>query len=389
MPVRQVRQVQFDGSAKISLTIPFIPAPAPSQTSQTGVPSIEQLSPGVNPTGGSLAGGHSYFYSLAAIDPNGQLGPCSGNIQVIVPSGSNVNQISLVGFSPFDRYAQQFNVYRAIDDPQYPLLILANAVLGTGGSYGNTPASGFGVGQFGGIAYGGGSAGSQPFNFIDTGLATSQILPPSQTLVTTRAYWRLTGTTTWNLGAEATDRTQTALTFTLPINIAGQSIDVQLRSVGPSGWETPQGIGPIQSFVLSGQDANSLAVNGFTAINTFGNLVLKNIENLPLSSQSINDTALHGITGGSVTITTNGNPILLILSGSIAPPSSGTVTFSFYRDGSQIGPLQAYSTGSGISMIFIDGAAFAGSHTYAVQWQNSAAVTTTLNNGNFQVIELG
>lgn len=232
MAISQATQTMADGTVAIAVTVPFIVAPTPDGGCSTTEPNALNLQISQFVTGGSLAGGHNYYYLFVAIDSLGLLSPVSPTIEVIVPSETDLNVIEFSGITPFDANAAQYNVYRAVDDPQQMFLIQGpTAVLGGG-----------------------------TFSFTDTGIATSNVLPPDQQLAKTRVYWRLTGTTIWNIGAETQDRSQTSLTFYLPVNVAGQSIDVQLRSVSSNGTETPEIAAPTTTYTVTGVYPSSLSI---------------------------------------------------------------------------------------------------------------------------------
>lgn len=172
----QQTQQLADGNVAIAITVPFIPPQNPPIACTTSPPASLNLSTGISQltTGGSLAGGHNYFYSFTALDSSGVETVASRSIEVVVPLGTNTNKVTLAGVRPFDSNAVNYKVYRAVDNPLSPLLIQGPTAIPAGGS----------------------------FSFTDTGLSTSSQLPPSGEAYNIRAYWRLNGATLWALGTE-------------------------------------------------------------------------------------------------------------------------------------------------------------------------------------------
>ncbi|MDQ2841575.1 MAG: phage tail protein, partial [Acidobacteriota bacterium] len=107
--VQEQIQAQIDGSATDTLTMYFSQPTVPSSNS-TNVPLIG-LSPIYQTTGGTLSGGENLYYAVTALDAAGNEGPLSFTAPVLMPTGTNTNQVTIVGLS-FPQNAVQFNVYR-------------------------------------------------------------------------------------------------------------------------------------------------------------------------------------------------------------------------------------------------------------------------------------
>jgi hypothetical protein len=227
----------YDGTVKIEIVVPFQPSPTLEPAITCAPICVGNLSYVVNTTGGTIEGYQSIYYGFVAIDANGNMSPMSDLIEVLVPTGTNTNQVVISGLNPFDQNAVAFLTFQSFNNPWNPQL-LQNATA--------VPSS----------------SGNSSFTFTDSGLSQIPQLPPSQEITSTRLYWRKTGDTQWTLGNVTQDTTQTSLTFIVPHNIQGQSIDIQLRSVSMFGVETPAGIAPIETFVVTGVTPVGVLITG-------------------------------------------------------------------------------------------------------------------------------
>lgn len=230
----------FDGTVGLYLTVPFTPAPVPvgSLARQPNFSyGFDRSS--VSSTGGTLLGHTNYYYYFVAIDVNGNWSIVSGAVEVVIPNnGVNTNQITITDANPFDPNAVAYLVFCSVGDPWQPLLVQTATAVPTGSS----------------------------FSFTDTGLLPIDQLPPSQSLIATRLYWRKTGDVQWTLGAVTHTPLQSALTFQVPLNIQGQSIDIQLRSLGAQNngtWETPASFAPIATYVVQGITPSEIIIGGY------------------------------------------------------------------------------------------------------------------------------
>jgi len=147
------------------------------------------------------------------------------------------------------------------------------------------------------------------------------------------------------------------------------------------------------------------------AVDASGNLLLKNINNgigsTAFPTQASNTYAV--IPEMTTTVTTKGNKVLIIFSGTFAdtgsPPPTGRLTniFALFRDGVQISQDYVadvnspsyYNYDFQFSLSFIDSPT-AASHTYDIRWKFAGDVNShLLANGTggisrtLQVVELG
>jgi hypothetical protein len=107
--VQEQSSAQTDGSAATTLSITFT---QPTQPPLNG-PNLPllNLSPTVSTTGGTLAGGSTYYYAVSANDASGKEGMLSFVAAAAVPAGTTTNAVTLTGLS-FPATAATFNVYR-------------------------------------------------------------------------------------------------------------------------------------------------------------------------------------------------------------------------------------------------------------------------------------
>ena len=224
MAISQSLQSMLDGSLGIAINVPFIIPKLPTPGGLTGAPTLLGLATAQSSTGGSLAGGHNYYYYLTAIDSFGDESPASTiPIEVVVPPGTNTNQVEILGNNfLFDKNAVKYNVYRSIDTPLLPLLISSGNSVPTGAA----------------------------FTFTDSGLGTANVIAPCGSLNSINLYWRVTGTAMWHWGA----RSQPTL----------QILDIFSGSALSSNWTITEGGFSVASGLVStssvGGDSRSSAV---------------------------------------------------------------------------------------------------------------------------------
>jgi hypothetical protein len=148
-----------DGATDVELSVAFT---SPGGKPGTLPAPLVSLVPVVSETGGSLAGGLSYFYALSAVDSSGGESPVSFVVEAVTSADTNTNSVVLDGIS-LPAGSVSFHVYRATG--QGPLFRIATA---------QTP---------------------QP-SFTDPGLLPLTELPPDPQFDHVNIYWR------WELSAE-------------------------------------------------------------------------------------------------------------------------------------------------------------------------------------------
>ncbi len=104
-------QTLNDGTATDKITVNFAQPRKPSATT-TNIPLLS-LAAQFQTTGGSLAGGSTYYYAVSAVDGANQEGPLSFTVPAVVPVGTNTNCVTIAEIS-LPAYASSFNVYRGI-----------------------------------------------------------------------------------------------------------------------------------------------------------------------------------------------------------------------------------------------------------------------------------
>jgi hypothetical protein len=146
--------VEKGGDGAVTLAADFR-APEKPAASGAGLP-IVSLAAEVHTTGGTLAGGATFYYAVSAVDEEGAEAGLSFTVRATVPPGTNTNAVVLRGLS-FGSGARGFHVYR-----------------------GRTP------GQFLRIA------ANQPIasQFVDTGFAAVLIAPPDENYDHANFHWR-------------------------------------------------------------------------------------------------------------------------------------------------------------------------------------------------------
>ena len=139
------------------------------------------------------------------------------------------------------------------------------------------------------------------------------------------------------------------------------------------------------------------AAHAAAAFDSVGNLTLKNITGVNGTTVNPNTSSATYVVMPEMThtITTKGNPVLLLFSG-IFQTSSGEGEIAIFRDGSQVTTdyiVPTVSGGSGhipFSIAFIDQNPTAASHTYDVRWLTVGTFITNVGTTRgFQAVELG
>jgi hypothetical protein len=135
------------------------------------------------------------------------------------------------------------------------------------------------------------------------------------------------------------------------------------------------------------------------AVDSSGNLLLKNIANVVGTTVTPTSagTTFSVIPEMTVTVTTNGNKVLITFSGTMILPSGGlSVNFAIFKDGTQINKQVGANSGSSttserqvVTLTYVDSAT-AASHTYDVRWNPAgASIASQLTERQLQVVELG
>jgi hypothetical protein len=213
------------GLPEIEINVPF-KVPPEANSKATFMPHSENLSYAVATTGGTIIATTNRFYYLAPIDSDGNYGPLSNPIEVLIPNATNTNKVTISGPNPFDLGAVNYEVYLSLDDPwSIGRISGPTAVPAIGGTLTITD---------------------------DGSVSPSSTLPPDLQFTGARAYWRKSGDTQWLFGAQTPDRSVTSLKFTIPYNVNGQVIEIQLRSLFFGGVEMAPEVAPIFTYTVTG-----------------------------------------------------------------------------------------------------------------------------------------
>ncbi|MGH9663380.1 MAG: phage tail protein, partial [Bryobacteraceae bacterium] len=86
-----------DGSFTVSLGVDFVVPNKPGATTAS-IPLLS-LSPQIDTTGGTLAGGQTLYYAVSAVDSNGVEGALSFSVGATIPAGTNTNSVTLTTLS--------------------------------------------------------------------------------------------------------------------------------------------------------------------------------------------------------------------------------------------------------------------------------------------------
>jgi hypothetical protein len=98
-----------DGSMEVELDVGFA-VPRAAIAGDVEIPVLS-LSPAVATSGGSLAGGQTLYYAIAAVSTDGRESDVSFLVRAVVPPGTSTNRVQLQGIS-FSPGTASFNVYR-------------------------------------------------------------------------------------------------------------------------------------------------------------------------------------------------------------------------------------------------------------------------------------
>lgn len=153
--IQEQSVAQTDGSSATTLSISFT-QPAQPPMNGPNLPLLS-LSPTIATTGGTLAGGTTYYYAVSASDVSGNEGMLSFVVAAAVPAGAATNSITLNSLS-FPATATSFNVYRGAN-PQLLCRIASGQALAVA--------------------------------FTDSGLAAQPIGPPDSSFDHANFYYRL------------------------------------------------------------------------------------------------------------------------------------------------------------------------------------------------------
>ena len=94
----------------MKLSVAFTP-PGTLTPSLANIPLVS-LSPTIETTGGTLAGGQTLYYAVSATDANGAESGLSFAVRAKIPAGTNTNAVSLTGLSFSPGNTAGFSVYR-------------------------------------------------------------------------------------------------------------------------------------------------------------------------------------------------------------------------------------------------------------------------------------
>ena len=144
-----------DGTFTVSLSVAFDP-PAKPVATRVSIPLLS-LNASVSSTGGTLAGGQTFYYAISARDGDVGESGLSFVVPANIPAGTNTNAVTLSGLSVSSGTAG-FDVYRGIN-PQELLLIASNVAVAA--------------------------------TYTDTGAAAELQGPPDQNYDHANFYWRL------------------------------------------------------------------------------------------------------------------------------------------------------------------------------------------------------
>jgi hypothetical protein len=201
-----------DGSASVQLAVAFI---TPSgQTGSLPAPLLG-LDPVVSSTGGTLAGGTTYFYAISTLDANGGESALSFVAQATSQPDTNTYSIVLDGIS-LPPGASGFNVYRGVNAGQ--LFRIATA---------QVPGP----------------------SFTDTGLSIQPVLPPDPQFDHVNLYWR------WELSPEFT---ATAHSLT---SVGNQNLQADSDQYAMATVRITSGKGAGQERTIVTNDASTLTIS--------------------------------------------------------------------------------------------------------------------------------
>jgi hypothetical protein len=290
-----------DGSFTIQLSAAFTPPSLPAASS-AAIPLLS-LTPTIATTGGTLAGGQSFYYAMSAVDSTGAEGGLSFIVQATLPSTTNTNQVTLTGFS-FSSSTAGFHVYRGLNPSQLLLIDTSTSIAASYTDSGaatelqgppdpNYDHANFywrlemqpeeGVTTSSATTIGNSTLGMLTNDFagdlvrITRGKGATQersVVSNTATTLTVTPAWTVTPDTTsfftvadstWNFGG---------LGSTSPVNIdvpnrPGASVEISGRSANAQDDESSEALNPLTSWQIAG-DAGGGVDSGVPPAPVFG-----------------------------------------------------------------------------------------------------------------------
>ena len=200
-----------DGSSDIALSVAFI---APSGTMGALTAPLIGLAPVVSTTGGTLAGGVSYFYAVSTVDGAGGESVLSFIAQATTTAGVNMNSVVIDGIQ-LPVGGVRFNVYRG-ENPQLFFRI----------------------------------ASAQPAapSFIDTGLTPLSVLPPDPQFDHVTMFWR------WQLLPES------AATLFSSTTVGNTALELIVNEYQSAIVRISRGNGAGQEYTIVSNTATTLTI---------------------------------------------------------------------------------------------------------------------------------
>jgi len=200
-----------DGSTDVELTVTF--TEASGQIGTLSAPLVSLVAT-VTSTGGTLAGGATWFYAVSAIDSGGGESQLSFIVQASTAAGGNTSVIDLAGIGlPVGVAA--FNVYRGVTPQQ--LFRIASS---------QAPAT----------------------TFTDTGLSPLPILPPDPNFDHVDLYWR------WELLPEA------AVTVHSGTTVGNDALELPVNQYQSAIVRISRGLGAGQEQQITSNTASVMTV---------------------------------------------------------------------------------------------------------------------------------
>jgi hypothetical protein len=200
-----------DGSSDVELSVSFT---APSGQIGTLTAPLIGLAPVVSPTGGTLAGGTNYFYTVSTVDSNGGESLLSFIAQATTVAGANTNSVLIDGIQ-LPVGSVSFNVYRGAN----PQLFFRIASAQT-----SAPA------------------------FVDTGFPPLMVLPPDPQFDHVNIYWR------WELLPEA------AATVFSTTTVGNTALELIVNQYQSAIVRITRGTGAGQEYAIVSNTATTVTV---------------------------------------------------------------------------------------------------------------------------------
>ncbi len=398
-----------DGSFTIQLSAAFT-APSLPQASSAAIPLLS-LSPTVATTGGTLAGGQSLYYAISAVDSTGAEGGLSFIVQATLPATTNMNQVTLTGFS-FSSGTAGFRVYRGFNPSQLLLIDSSTAVAtsytdsGAAAQLQGPPDPNYDHANFywrlemqpeeavttaSATTIGNSTLGMLMNDFagnlvrITRGTGATQeraVVSNTATTLTVTAAWTVTPDTTsfftvadstWNFGG---------LGSTSPVNIdvpnrPGASVEISGRSANAQNDESAEMLNPLTSWQISG-DAGGGVDTGLPPAPVFG---------LDLVGQGTVDLAGIGFSSFTNTHTISAGTLILYYWNELSSPSTFTLATAIASTdttitlnaagGSSAGDLLQIETEI-LQVVSVASGGFEYQVTRGAQGTNAAAHSTTV-----------